>query len=212
MAAGASKGKGKASGSAGGKGAAAAKPKSGPPVEGALVRLDFWVDPSMPESGELSLSKKDATAFLRAVKKYGTESKMDAVAAEVGPALEDAPDSARTALYNALINGCTEVLQKAALHPELLLHKPAPAPVAGAPAEGAAAAKAAPRAAREPTLDFFGVPVRATELLQRVHELKLLGHRVNTCKDPFTQFRLESSLVIHGTKRVKGSFRRCVVH
>lgn len=39
-------------------------------------------------------------------------------------------------------------------------------------------------------LDFFGVPVKAYEMLVRSEELQLLAKRVARYKDPVTQFRL----------------------
>lgn len=39
-------------------------------------------------------------------------------------------------------------------------------------------------------LDFFGVPVKAQEMLDRVHELQLLAKRIKHYKDPDAQFRL----------------------
>lgn len=41
-------------------------------------------------------------------------------------------------------------------------------------------------------LDFFGVPVKAQEVLGRVQELTLLGKRIKRFKDPVAQFRLKS--------------------
>jgi chromodomain-helicase-DNA-binding protein 1 len=43
------------------------------------------------------LSRKDATAYVRAVKRYGLEQRLPEIAAEVGPSLEAAPDSAQCA-------------------------------------------------------------------------------------------------------------------
>lgn len=41
-------------------------------------------------------------------------------------------------------------------------------------------------------LDFFGVPVKAQEVLGRVKELMLLGKRLKRFSDPVNQFRLRS--------------------
>lgn len=41
-------------------------------------------------------------------------------------------------------------------------------------------------------LDFFGVPVKAQEIVSRVKELAFLGKRVNRFSDPVAQFRLKS--------------------
>lgn len=40
-----------------------------------------------------------------------------------------------------------------------------------------------------PLLDFFGVPVKADELLSRVEELQLLAKRISRYEDPISQFR-----------------------
>lgn len=41
-------------------------------------------------------------------------------------------------------------------------------------------------------LDFFGVPVKAQDVLTRIKELTLLGKRIKRFKDPVAQFRLKS--------------------
>lgn len=43
-------------------------------------------------------------------------------------------------------------------------------------------------------LDFFGVPVKANELLKRVEGLQLLSKRISRYDDPITQFRVLSYL------------------
>ncbi len=47
-----------------------------------------------------SLNRKDATAFLRAVKRYGLEVRLPQIAAEVGTVMEEAPEDAKYALRN----------------------------------------------------------------------------------------------------------------
>ena len=42
-----------------------------------------------------SLNRKDATAFIRAVKRYGLEIRLPQIAAEIGPVMEEAPEDAR---------------------------------------------------------------------------------------------------------------------
>lgn len=39
-------------------------------------------------------------------------------------------------------------------------------------------------------LDFFGVPVKANEVLNRVQELQLLAKRISRYEDPIAQFRV----------------------
>ncbi len=42
-----------------------------------------------------SLNRKDATAFIKAVKRYGLEARLAKIAAEVGPVMEEAPEEAK---------------------------------------------------------------------------------------------------------------------
>ena len=42
-----------------------------------------------------SLNRKDATAFIKAVKRYGLEARLPQIAAEVGPVMEEAPEEAK---------------------------------------------------------------------------------------------------------------------
>lgn len=41
-----------------------------------------------------------------------------------------------------------------------------------------------------PLLDFFGVPVKANDVLGRVEELQHLAKRISRYKDPILQFRV----------------------
>lgn len=41
-----------------------------------------------------------------------------------------------------------------------------------------------------PLLDFFGVPVKANDLLNRVEELQVLAKRISRFQDPLKQFRV----------------------
>ncbi|KAK9125106.1 hypothetical protein Scep_013952 [Stephania cephalantha] len=107
-----------------------------------------------------NLSKKDATLFARVAKKFGNPSQIDSIAAEVGGAIEAAPPDAQIELFDALIDGCKEAVKGESTDP------------------------------KGPLLDFFGVPVKAHELLDRVQELQLLAKRIRTYKDPVAQFRL----------------------
>lgn len=43
-------------------------------------------------------------------------------------------------------------------------------------------------------MDFFGVSVKASDLLTRVEELQLLAKRISHYKDPIKQFRVLSYL------------------
>ncbi|CAM8886705.1 unnamed protein product [Rhodiola kirilowii] len=107
-----------------------------------------------------NLSKRDATRFHRAVIKFGIPSQISSVAAEVGGVVESAPYDAQIELYDALVDGCKEAVEEKILDP------------------------------KGPLLDFFGVPVRAIDLLTRVQELKHLEKRINRYEDPIRQFRV----------------------
>ncbi|KAL1313826.1 hypothetical protein AAHE18_16G140500 [Arachis hypogaea] len=58
-----------------------------------------------------NLSKRDALRFSRSVMKYGNESQIDLIVAEVGGALGAASLEAQCELFNALIDGCTEAAE-----------------------------------------------------------------------------------------------------
>ncbi|KAK9053416.1 hypothetical protein SSX86_030050 [Deinandra increscens subsp. villosa] len=106
-----------------------------------------------------TLPKRDATRFFRAVKKFGNDSQISLIATEVGGSVEAAPVEAQVELFDALLDGCREAVNGGSLD------------------------------AKGPLLDFFGVPVKADDLLSRVEELQLLGKRINRYKDPISQFQ-----------------------
>ncbi|CAK9184372.1 unnamed protein product [Ilex paraguariensis] len=106
-----------------------------------------------------NLSKRDATRFFRSVTKFGNDSQISLIASEVGGAVEAAPTEAQIELFDALIDGCREAVNEGNLD------------------------------TKEPLLDFFGVPVKADDLLTRVEELQLLAKRINRYEDPISQFR-----------------------
>ncbi|KAL3518862.1 hypothetical protein ACH5RR_021451 [Cinchona calisaya] len=106
-----------------------------------------------------NLSKRDATRFFRVVKKFGNDSQIRLIVGEVGGAVEAAPTEAQVELYVALIDGCREAMKAKSPDP------------------------------KGPLLDFFGVPVKADELLSRVEELQLLAKRISRYEDPISQFR-----------------------
>ncbi|XP_061342770.1 protein CHROMATIN REMODELING 5-like isoform X2 [Gastrolobium bilobum] len=111
-----------------------------------------------------NLSKRDALRFSRSVMKYGNENQIDLIVAEVGGTVGAAPPEAQTELFNALIDGCTEAVELGSLD------------------------------LKGPLLDFFGVPVKANDLLNRVQELQLLAKRISRYEDPIAQFRVLSYL------------------
>lgn len=122
-----------------------------PALEGASAQVRGWSYGSLP--------KRDATRFFRAVKKFGNDSQISLIAAEVGGSVEAAPVEAQVELFDALLDGCREAVKGGSLDP------------------------------KGPLLDFFGVPVKADDLLSRVEELQLLAKRVNRYNDPISQFQ-----------------------
>ncbi|BAT80849.1 Protein CHROMATIN REMODELING 5 [Vigna angularis] len=127
-----------------------------PMIEGACVQVRSW--------SYGNLSKRDALRFSRSVMKYGNESQIDLIAAEVGGAVGAAPTGAQVELFNAFIDGCTEAVELGNLD------------------------------VKGPLLDFFGVPVKANDLLTRVQQLQLLARRIDRYDDPIAQFRVLSYL------------------
>ncbi|RAL38980.1 hypothetical protein DM860_014806 [Cuscuta australis] len=124
---------------------------SAPAIEGASSQVRGW--------SYGNLSKRDATRFSRAVKKFGNDSQISLIAAEVGGAIEAAPSDAQIELFDALIDGSREAIKGEILD------------------------------SKGPLLDFFGIPVKAVELLSRVEELQLLAKRISRYGDPISQFR-----------------------
>ncbi|KAJ7558758.1 hypothetical protein O6H91_04G054500 [Diphasiastrum complanatum] len=109
-----------------------------------------------------NLSRRDANAFVKAVKKYGDKSRIGMIAMDVGGIVEDAASGAQLQLWDALVKGCKEAVKKAGSDTKAAI------------------------------LDFFGYPVKAQEILDRIRELTLLYKRVNHYQDPITQFCLRS--------------------
>nr|GLL31599.1 protein CHROMATIN REMODELING 5 isoform X2 [Ipomoea trifida] len=124
---------------------------SAPAIEGAAAQVRGW--------SYGNLSKRDATRFSRVVKKFGNDSQISLIAAEVGGAVEAAPTEAQIELFDSLIDGSREAVKGEIVDP------------------------------KGPLLDFFGIPVKADELLSRVEELQLLAKRISRYDDPISQFR-----------------------
>ncbi|XP_062082267.1 protein CHROMATIN REMODELING 5 isoform X6 [Humulus lupulus] len=106
-----------------------------------------------------NLSKRDALRFSRAVLKFGNESQISLITEEVGGAVAAAQTDAQIELFNILIDGSKEAVEVGSLDP------------------------------KGPLLDFFGVPVKANDILSRVQELQLLAKRISRYEDPIAQFR-----------------------
>ncbi|XP_057484186.1 protein CHROMATIN REMODELING 5-like [Actinidia eriantha] len=124
---------------------------SAPAIEGAAAQVRGW--------SYGNLSKRDASRFFRAVKKFGNDIQIGLIAAEVGGAVEGSPNEAQIELFDALIDGCREAVKEGNFDP------------------------------KGPILDFFGVPIKANDLLSRVEELQLLAKRISRYEDPISQFR-----------------------
>ncbi|KIY92937.1 chromodomain-helicase-DNA-binding protein 1 [Monoraphidium neglectum] len=168
----------------------------GPAIEGAALRVDEWLldvdeegrpqqegtpapgggkrasgsprggSPDPAPANVRTISRRDAAAFVRAVRRYGLPQRLPAIAAEVGPALEDAPPRQRLSLWRSLVDGCRTAVDET------------------------------PEDAKDAMLDFFGVPVKAQELLNHLAQMKLLAKQLLALEDAGQQlpraFRLEA--------------------
>jgi chromodomain-helicase-DNA-binding protein 1 len=65
-------------------------------------------------SNTRSLGKRDAVAFVRAVRRYGLRSRLADVASEAGGAVEAAGRQAQELLWEELVQGCRQALERAA--------------------------------------------------------------------------------------------------
>ncbi|WOL00553.1 protein CHROMATIN REMODELING 5 [Canna indica] len=123
-----------------------------PMIEGAAAQVREWSFGNLP--------KKDASHFVRAVKRFGNPRQIDQIVTEVGGTVEAALPEAQIELFDLLVDGCREAVSGENMDVKGTL------------------------------LDFFGVPVKAHEFLNRVEELQLLAKRIGRYKDPVSQFRL----------------------
>ncbi|KAK9788572.1 hypothetical protein WJX73_002856 [Symbiochloris irregularis] len=148
----------------------------GPPIEGALIRIDTWPTEGpdgqpLPRTDAMEvwpkrLSRRDAGAFLRGVRRYGRPERLADIAEEAGPTMATMPMAALQALWHGLISGCEKVdVQSKSLALD----------------------------AKNSQLDFFGVAIKATELITFVNGMRLLARKVASVSDPAKQFRLESA-------------------
>jgi hypothetical protein len=64
-----------------------------------------------PALASRSLSRKDATAFVRAARRYGLKARLPAIAAEIGGAVEEAGPQQQLSLWRALVEGCRRALE-----------------------------------------------------------------------------------------------------
>lgn len=192
----------------------------GPPVDGALLRIDRWpqaVDSEgrlsmqetspRPQNFPKTLSRRDATAFVRAVRRRGLVTRLDAIAEETGGAVAAAALDARLALWHGLIRGCEKVVD---IHNRRTLTqhgKAGPGPSGSPGGSSSVGASGHPvvalppgphgpgpasssKAHAEGRLDFFGAEVKAAELLSFVRQMALLDARLARLSDPIRQLRL----------------------
>jgi hypothetical protein len=57
-----------------------------------------------------TISRRDATAFVRSVRRWGLSGALAKIAAEVGPVLEEASPAVRLSLWHALLDGCRQAV------------------------------------------------------------------------------------------------------
>jgi len=165
-----------------------AKPRAmqpGPPLENSHMRVEEVSAPpaegdALGQERSISLNKKEALAFTRAVRKFGTPGRMDDIVAESGPHVAEHLDSGEhMALYAALLDGCRGAVKAAEEAKQSTAEE--------APAENK------PEKKPDPQLDFFGVPVKAADLLTIVDKLDMLHKKLAVYKDRPGQYRLETA-------------------
>ncbi|EIE23598.1 hypothetical protein COCSUDRAFT_47361 [Coccomyxa subellipsoidea C-169] len=167
---------------------AAVASEAGPPVAGAILRVDLWPadsgsaanatpEPASPPGTRASqeddwpraLNRREATAFVRGVKQYGLEARLPEIAAEVGPTLDNAPPAAQRALWAGFVRACERVERDAAMAGE------------------------DPNAA---VLDWFGVSVKASEIPAHLQRMKTLARKIEAVgPEPHKVFRLDAVAV-----------------
>ena len=139
------------------------KAAAGAPVVNALHRIDNW--PRMQP-----LTKSEARDFLQAVKTFGGKERLPEIAAAAGGPVAAAPPEAQLELYNILLSGCDDVLDKQ---------------------EQQQKQGGGEDAAGKAILDFFGAPVKAEDLIARVKGMRALRKRVEN--GALESFRLPSA-------------------
>ncbi|PSC73016.1 CHROMATIN REMODELING 5 [Micractinium conductrix] len=176
------------------KGGGGKFPEPGPPLEGCHVRMDVWPQ-AVDSHGHLtaeeygprpadfppSLSRKDAASFVKAVKQRGVIGKLDLVAKDSGGAVEEASEKAQRALWYGLERACQEacsLLRRQ--HPELAASLSAGD---GSTLGGGGGSKKGPKDP-EAKLDFYGVEVRAQEVLDILRQWCMADRRLASTPPP----------------------------
>ena len=181
-------------------GGPALKDRPGPKVDGALLRIDRWpqaVDSlgrliasesaPRPTSFPRTLGKKDAMMFVKAVRRHCLFSKMDDIIKDTGGLVASTSPEAVNALFHGLIRGC-----------EKALDMQSKAPLTGSQTKkqsqvkGRQGSRSASGHTKEPEahLDFFGIDVRAGELLAILRQMALLESKASTSIGPDGRLRL----------------------
>jgi len=149
----------------------------GPPLDNCQLRIEEMPRPG-GEGEPLVLSRREAVHFAKAVRKFGSASRMDEIAEASLPLVEELDDATRQALYEALVEGCqqaTRLLTDAQSH-----------------AEETERADSKPEK-REPLLDFFGAGIKAADLLNVIGKLKLLASKVEPYRQKPGLYRLDTA-------------------
>lgn len=130
--------------------------------------------------------------FRNQVKKFGNPSQIGLIAAEVGGVVEAAPTDAQIELFEALIDGCREAVKGGSYDPKVRLSCCSSSDCLFLVRTLCLYGKITIKCGiylQGPTLDFFGILIKANELLSRVEGLQLLAKRISRYVDPIAQFR-----------------------
>lgn len=155
------------------------KDMPGPSIPGAELRIDKWPQ-AVDEEGRLvadeaaprpqtfphNLSKRDGMQFIKSFKRYPHIFKLRELATFAGGSLADLDIAPLQALWYGLLRGCEKAVDSfQKKNSGKQFEKPASGP--GSRAKGP-----------EPHLDFFGVDVRANEILSLARQMKILDEKV----------------------------------
>lgn len=158
------------------------KDMPGPPVEGAELRIDRWpqavdaegrlvADESSPRPQNFpqTLSKREATSFIKAFRRFPLISRLNDLATFAGGKISETDSEALRALWYGLLRGCEKALdsmiRKTGIQatPESLL--------------GHNGSNSRSRG-QEAHLDFFGFDVKAVDILALVRQMGILESKL----------------------------------